>query len=52
MTTLRRIVVWLLWPFLYEGQSLVPFGADTDDYHVGTGGCGEDVVRCDGGGKA
>jgi len=28
MTALRRLVVWLLWPFVYEGQSLRPFGAD------------------------
>jgi len=75
MTALRRLVVWLLWPFVYEGQSLRPFGADecgeevydlkpleTQDvtfhitsiepakfYYVPDN---DDVVRCDGGGKA
>ena len=42
---LVRFVGAVLFWRRFEGMSLRPFGADTDDYHVGTGG----VVRCDGG---
>ena len=37
------VLLWLRWGMRFEGMSLRPFGAD---------GCGDDVVRCDGGGKA
>ena len=38
--TLRFLWSLLFWRMRFEGMSLRPFGAD---------GCGDDVVRCDGG---
>lgn len=39
----RFLLAVFLWRWRYEGASLRPFGADE---------AGDDVVRCDGGGKA